>query len=158
MLFFPFSLSLSFFFPPTRARCIFSTPPSLHAGCVRAMVGHLKFRVFPPSVLLQPFIADRLRSITRLRKGNRTVLLQYVALNEVVAAAESHYDPHVVDFLSLWCCFLLVGGWFTFVHLTHRISDDRIVPLSVQIMKSCSSALWPLEDGSDVTVGNDNDY
>lgn len=38
---------------------------------------------------------------------------------------------------------------FTFVRLTHRILDVRIVPLSVQIMKSCSTALRPLEDYSD---------
>lgn len=34
----------------------------LQAACVKAMVGHLKFRVF--SFLMQPFIADNLRSIT----------------------------------------------------------------------------------------------
>lgn len=56
--------------PPFSCQYVYSTPPSLHEGYVRAMVGHLKFRVFPP-FSLQPFIADRLRSITRLGKRKR---------------------------------------------------------------------------------------
>lgn len=93
---------------------------------------------FPPFPL-QPFIADRLRSITRFEKGNDS----YSALLEYNTTVPQHTPSAIpVELIS-------VGGWFTFVQLTHRILDVRIVPLSVRGMKSCNDALRPLEDRLD---------
>lgn len=123
----------------------FSTPPSLHAGCVRAMVGHLKFRVFPPFPL-QPFIADRLRSITRLEKGEAGSSCSLLRCPKRLLCRSRNLLWFPRELIQAGgCCFFS----FTFVRLTHRILDVRIVPLSVQIMKSCSIALRPLEDYSD---------
>lgn len=116
----------------------FSTPPSLHAGYVRAMVGHLKFRVFPPFPL-QPFIADRLRSITRLEKGNDSYAPQH-CLKHCYAAAETYCDSRGIG---------LDGRLVYFCTFDPPILDVRIVPLSVQIMKSCNNTLRPLEDHLD---------
>lgn len=83
------------------------------------MVGHLKFRVFPPFPL-QPFIADRLRSITRLEKGNDSYMLLYIAGNNTVPQLK----PTVIPVVEL----ILLVAWFTFVRLTLGILDVRIVP------------------------------
>jgi len=58
--------NLRYFLPPLPVQW----GSCLQAACVKAMVGHLKFRVF--SFLMQPFIADNLRSITH--KGKRVFL------------------------------------------------------------------------------------
>ena len=125
----------SFFFFRASVFFFFSTPPSLHAGYVRAMVGHLKFRVFPPFPL-QPFIADRLRSITRIEKRNDSC-----APARWPAAAETHCNPSGIDLgrRLVYCCtfdppYLLMLA---------------LCLLSVQIMKSCSNTLRPLEDRLD---------
>lgn len=94
----------------------FFTPPCLHEGSVRDMVGHLKFRVFPPFL---PFAAIHCRqtpinNAVRKRKrhsGSDTLLVPQQ--NPIILSEE----------------FILVGGWLTFVRLTLTVFD--ILPLSV---------------------------
>lgn len=100
------------------------------------MVGHLKFRVFPPFAL-QPFIADRLRSINVVGKGKRPSCSATVAETRTPRRQKPGVLPVGV---------MEAGAQFTFAHMTHGVLDVGIVPLSVQIMKSCSGTLRPLED------------
>lgn len=92
---------------------------------------------FPPPFALQPFIADRLRSINVVGKGKRPLCPATVA----ETGATRRHKPGVlpVDVME-------AGARFTFAHMTHSVLDVGIVPLSVQIMKSCSGAPRPLED------------
>lgn len=120
----------------------FSTPPSLHEGDVRAMVGHLKFRVFPPFAL-QPFIADRLRSINVVGRGKRPLCSATVAETEAEArrapplppgcdgsGGPVHFCTYDPRYLGCWYCAF-------------------IGPNNEKKKRGCSGAPRPLEDGLD---------
>lgn len=94
---------------------------------------------FPPL----PFAAIHCRQTpinNAVRDGGTAAVLRHIAPN----VASPQQKPAVIPGE-----LILVGGRFTFVRLTLCILDVRIVPLSVQIMKSCDNTLRPLEDCSD---------
>lgn len=140
------NFSFLFFFFPRQCNFFLSppTPPSLHAGCVRAMVGHLKFRVFPPI----PFAAIHCRQTTinnAVRKRKRHLCFFTTFLTVTLckrrrkpikeSRAEAELGRSSFFFSFYFCVFDPTVSWMFVLCL-----------LSVQIMKSCSDTLWPLED------------
>ncbi len=118
-----FFLSWGIFFHPSQ----FSQRGScLQAACVKAMVGHLKFRVF--SFLKQPFIADDLRSITHKRRNAFfSVALELVRRN--------FYGSR---------CFARVALIAKFVHLT--LCSWMLTLCFYQLANNgCSGVCRPLE-------------
>lgn len=140
-------INFSFLFFSFRGNAIFPlppTPPSLHAGCVRAMVGHLKFRVFPPF----PFAAIHCRQTTinnavRKRKRHLCFFTTFLTVTPCKrrrkpireSRAEAELGRSSFFFPFYFCVFDPTVSWMFVLCL-----------LSVQIMKSCSDILWPLED------------
>lgn len=122
-------VNFSFLFFSFRGNAIFPlppTPPSLHAGCIRAMVGHLKFRVFPPF----PFAAIHCRQTTinnavRKRKRHLCFFTTFLTVTPCKRRRKPIRESRAEAELgrsSFFFSFLLLCVW------PYRVLDVRIVP------------------------------